>query len=113
MGFFNPERAQESLGALDMMEFEGIDKVREYVQQGQTLLALCQQLTAENAALKAALGIGTAQTAEAQTGGTASGQSAAGGTEKARVDGVLKARQPMTDYGTRLAQRSTPDMNTK
>lgn len=113
MGFFNPERAQESLGALDMMEFEGIDKVREYVQQGQTLLALCQQLTAENAALKAALGIGTAQTAEAQTGGTDSGQSAAGGTEKARVDGVLKARQPMTDYGTRLAQRSTPDMNTK
>lgn len=113
MGFFNPERAQESLGALDMMEFEGIDKVREYVQQGQTLLSLCQQLTAENAALKAALGIGTAQTAEAQTGGTASGQSAAGGTEKARVDGVLKARQPMTDYGTRLAQRSTPDMNTK
>ena len=113
MGFFNPERAQESLGALDMMEFEGIDKVREYVQQGQTLLSLCQQLTAENAALKAALGIGTAQTAEAQTGGTDSGQSAAGGTEKARVDGVLKARQPMTDYGTRLAQRSTPDMNTK
>lgn len=114
MGFFNPERAQESLGALDMMEFEGIDKVREYVQQGQTLLALCQQLTAENAALKAALGIGTAQTAEAQTGGTASGQSAAGGgTEKARVDGALNARQPMTDYGTRLAQRSTPDMNTK
>lgn len=113
MGFFNPERAQESLGALDMMEFEGIDKVREYVQQGQTLLALCQQLTAENAALKAALGIGTAQTAGTQTGGTASSQSAAGGTEKARVDGVLKARQPMTDYGTRLAQRSTPDMNTK
>ena len=113
MGFFNPELAQESLGALDMMEFEGIDKVREYVQQGQTLLALCQQLTAENAALKAALGIGTAQTAGTQTGGTASSQSTAGGTEKARVDGVLKARQPMTDYGTRLAQRSTPDMNTK
>ena len=114
MGFFNPERAQESLGALDMMEFEGIDKVREYVQQGQTLLALCQQLTAENAALKAAMGIGTAPAAQPQSGEGASGQSAAGGgTEKARVDGALNARQPMTDYGTRLAQRSTPDMNTK
>ena len=114
MGFFNPERAQESLGALDMMEFEGIDKVREYVQQGQTLLALCQQLTAENAALKAALGSGTAPAAQPQSGEGASGQSAAGGgTEKARVDGALNARQPMTDYGTRLAQRSTPDMNTK
>ena len=35
LGFFNPERAQEALGALEMMEFEGIDKVREQVQQGR------------------------------------------------------------------------------
>ena len=28
LGFFNPERAQEALGALEMMEFEGIDKVK-------------------------------------------------------------------------------------
>ena len=44
MGFFNPERAQEVLPALDMMEFEGDDKVREQVVQGQTLLNMCQQL---------------------------------------------------------------------
>ena len=45
LGFFNPERAQEALGALEMMEFEGIDKVREQVQQGQTLLNICQQMS--------------------------------------------------------------------
>lgn len=116
MGFFNPERAQESLGALDMMEFEGIDKVREYVQQGQTLLAMCQQLAQENAMLKAALGI--ADPAAAAQGGSSGGGAqtaggSGGGTESDLASGVLKAQQPMTDYGTRLAQRSSPDMNTK
>lgn len=116
MGFFNPERAQESLGALDMMEFEGIDKVREYVQQGQTLLAMCQQLAQENAMLKAALGI--ADPAAAAQGGSSGGGAqtaggSGGGTESNLASGVLKAQQPMTDYGTRLAQRSSPNMNTK
>ena len=45
LGFFNPERAQEALGALEMMEFEGIDKVKEQVQNGQTLLNICQQMS--------------------------------------------------------------------
>ena len=115
MGFFNPERAQESLGALDMMEFEGIDKVREYVQQGQTLLAMCQQLAQENAMLKAALGIAD-PSAAAQSGSSGGGAQTAGGsggTESSLASGVLKAQQPMTDYGTRLAQRSSPNMNTK
>ena len=54
MGFFNPERAQEALLALDMMEFEGIDKVREQVSKGQTLLNLLEQTIMENQQLKAA-----------------------------------------------------------
>lgn len=45
MGFFRPDRAQEAQGALEMMDFEGIDKVKEYVQQGQTLLQLVQQMS--------------------------------------------------------------------
>ncbi len=117
MGFFNPERAQESLGALDMMEFEGIDKVREYVQQGKTLLAMCQQLAQENAMLKAALGIAD-PAAAAMNGGFGGafggGTPAAGGGGKGESSiggGVLQAQRPMTDYGTRLAQRSIPDMD--
>ena len=57
LGFFNPDRAQESLACLEMMDFEGIDKVREYVRQGQTLLNICQQLQQENQMLKIAIAI--------------------------------------------------------
>lgn len=45
MGFFAPDRAQEAMGALEMMDFEGIDQVKEYVQQGQTLLRIVQQMS--------------------------------------------------------------------
>ena len=34
LGFFNPARAQEALAALEMMDFEGIEAVRERVRQG-------------------------------------------------------------------------------
>lgn len=44
-GFFNPELAQQALGALKMMDFEGIDEVRDYVQQGQTLFQQVQELS--------------------------------------------------------------------
>jgi hypothetical protein len=43
-GFFEPERAQQALICLEMMEFEGKDKVYDYVQQGQTLYNQVQQL---------------------------------------------------------------------
>ena len=43
-GFFEPERAQQAMICLEMMDFEGKDKVYEYVQQGQTLMNQVQQL---------------------------------------------------------------------
>lgn len=45
MGFFQPENAQNALGALSMMEFEGKDNVEQYIQQGQTLLNMLQQMS--------------------------------------------------------------------
>lgn len=116
MGFFNPERAQEAMGALEMMEFEGIDKVRERVQQGQTLLNLCQQMSQQMDQM--------AMIIQALTGRDmgAGGAPASGGTQGNQpnpgagvslADAVQKAQTPMTDYGTRLAQRSTPDMNAR
>lgn len=57
LGFFNPDRAQESIGALKMMDFEGIEDVREYVQQGQTLVNMIQQMSAQLESLSAAVGI--------------------------------------------------------
>lgn len=102
LGFFSPERAQESLGALEMMDFEGIAKVKDYIKQGQTLenmleqyAAIVQQLTGVGAAQG-----GTVPAAETTTPGSV------GMSEEA------KAQQPMTGYGTQLAKRSAPDMDT-
>lgn len=43
-GAFNPQMADAALCALSLMDFEGIEEVRERVEQGQTLLAQNQQL---------------------------------------------------------------------
>jgi hypothetical protein len=110
MGFFNPERAQESLAALDMMDFEGIDKVREYVQQGQTLLNICMQLQQENAALKMAIAGAAAVTGApgAPNPGTAPKANAA--PPKGLASAVSDAQTPMTGYQQRLAARSAPSV---
>ena len=124
MGFFNPQRAQEAMGALEMMNFEGIDKVREYVQQGQTLLNLCMQLKQENDMLRllvaAATGknLGVPGGPQMAQGGApgAGGKVPAGNSGAAQSDlasGIMQAQQPMTGYGEALAKRSSPDMSRK
>ena len=57
MGFFNPERAQEALLALEMMDFEGKEKIIEQVQQGQTLLNLLNQAMQTMAMMSGAMGM--------------------------------------------------------
>lgn len=112
LGFFNPERAQEALGALDMMDFEGIDKVRDKVQQGQTLLNICQQMSQQMDQMAVIIqsltgkdmGVGMPVNENRNNPPTSAGS---GGIAKSAVDAQ---KQPMTDYGTRLAQRSKPDM---
>lgn len=97
-GFFNPQRAQEVIPALDMMDFEGKENVVEYVKQGATLLNIVTQLTA---ALQPAM-----QQQSAPTGATP--QSTGGGIAGAVVD----AQQAnMTGYGQRLAERATANMD--
>ena len=121
LGFFNPERAQEALPALEMMEFEGIEKVREQVQQGQTLLNICQQMSQQMdqmaLLLQALTGKDMGVDGGAQSGGTAQGGSTPGGRVSGGGSGlasaVAQAQTPMTDYGTRLAARSTPNMNAR
>ena len=105
MGFFNPQLADQSLAALEMMDFEGIEKVRERVQNGQTLLNVVNQLSQELASLKAMLGVG-------MDGGM--GVPAAPNVPLGRTMGqAQKAAQTanMTNYGQRLAQRAAPNMN--
>ena len=44
MGFFKPDLADQALAALDMMQFEGVEKVRERISQNQTLYQQVLQL---------------------------------------------------------------------
>ena len=47
LGFFDPARAEMALGCLELMEFEGKDRVLERVRQGQTLLGVVQKQQGE------------------------------------------------------------------
>lgn len=104
-GFFNPQKAQEAQAALEMMEFEGIDQVRDYVRQGETLQNVVQQLMQQNMQLMQALGMPVPSQQGAPQGGR---QPAMQVKRNPVTDGVLQAQTPMTDYGQALAARSKP-----
>lgn len=61
MGLFNPQMADQALVVLDMMEFEGKDALVQKISQNQQLLALVQQLQAQNAELMQMLGMMTGE----------------------------------------------------
>jgi hypothetical protein len=108
MGFFNPQRAQEALGALEMMNFEGIEKVRDRVQQGETLLNLLQQYQMLIAQLTGQMGMPMQAPGAPQGGapGQAPGQDSMGMGEV--MESQSKGRTP---YMERLAKNSKPDIN--
>lgn len=106
MGFFAPENAQASLIALDMMDFEGIQTVKEKVMQGQTLLNMVMQMSQQLAALTGAL----MPQEEAQSGGGTNAAESVGGGGSSLASGIMEAQTPMTGYGQALAKRSTPSV---
>ena len=106
MGFFDPARAQEAQGALQMMEFEGKDQVEEYVREGQTLMNLVQQMSAQMDKMAAALGMPPA----APGGQAPAEQPTPAGMADRMTRETMQAHTPMTGYGQRLAQRSTPSV---
>lgn len=127
LGFFSPDRAEEASRALNMMDFEGIDKVREEIEQGKTLLNTVKSMAEQIEQMKAVISAlaqsapaspapvsPTAGTPNVPAGSTAKQAtpppSAAGGTAQPLTDAVLAARTPMTGYGQNLAKRSGPDM---
>ena len=106
LGFFAPENAQASLIALEMMDFEGIQTVREKVIQGQTLLNMVMQMQQQLTMITGAL---MPQEETRQTGGNNTG----GGEAEAHSElasGIMEAQTPMTGYGQALAKRSVPSV---
>lgn len=106
LDFFAPENAQASLIALEMMDFEGIQTVREKVMQGQTLLNMVIQMQQQLAVITGAL---MPQEETRQTGGNNTGDGEAEAHSEL-ASGIMEAQTPMTGYGQALAQRSVPSV---
>jgi len=102
LGFFRAELADQSLVALELMDFDGQEKVKRSIQRGKTLYEQVERLTAALSRL---------------TGGGA----LASETGKPRVPAVPKksmgsaatdaAKATMTAYGEKLAKRARVDMD--
>ena len=90
MGFFAPANADAALAALDMMDFEGIEKVRQRVGQNGTLYQQLQQMAQQLQKMAAIIdaqngtnvsaAAGAASQAAAGSGGGSGGKTAAAST---------------------------------
>lgn len=117
-GFFNPERAQEAMGALEMMDFEGVEKIRERVQEGQTLLNVCQQMAQQMDQMAFIIqsltgrDMGIGQPAITGMGGQSDAIQQGQGKQGRGVHNITgasaKAQRPTTGYGERLAKKAKP-----
>lgn len=106
-GVFDPRRAQETVGLLEMMEFEGKDRVLELVRQGATLLDQVRQLQGQNQQLTALLdgAVKAPVPQQAPGAGTAAPQGA-GDASGATGDPAALGARAMVPYVERLAKRS-------
>ena len=105
MGFFNPQLAEQSMTALELMEFDGIESVKDKVQQGQTLMNTVNQMAQELEMLKGMVGI---QTPSGLAMPAPNNAQSGGGMGQAQKDAQTAT---MTPYGERLAKRANPDMS--
>ena len=115
MGFFNPQLAEQTLGALELMDFDGQEAVKDRVQQGQTLLN--QMAYMQDQMNK--MGLIIMNLTGEDVLGLADGQGAPGATQanpaqsgksmgSAATDA---AKETMTSYGQRLAENARPDVS--
>ena len=117
LGFFNPQLADQSLAAMELMDFDGQEKVRDKVEQGQTLLN--QVLMMQEQMNKMGMII-YSLTGQDVVGLEQGGVQVAGSPMVNPVGGKsmgsaqTDAQQAtMTDYGRRLAGRAKPNMETQ
>lgn len=113
LGFFNPQLAEQSLTALELMDFDGQEKVKDRVQQGETLLNMLAQMQAQMQQMGALIYQLTGRDLVGISGGVNKGAAApapsAGKSMGSAQTDAMKAT--MTDYGMRLAANAKPDMN--
>ena len=115
MGFFNPQLAEQTLGALELMDFDGQEAVKDRVQQGQTLLN--QMAYMQDQMNK--MGLIIMNLTGEDVLGLADGQGAPGATQVSPAQygksmgsaATDAAKETMTSYGQRLAENARPDVS--
>ena len=88
LGFFAPANADAALAALDMMDFEGIEKVRERVQQNGTLYQQLQQAMEQVQKMAGLLDQMTGSNMSAAAGAAAQAAGASGGGSGGTSEGL-------------------------
>ena len=88
LGFFAPANADAALAALDMMDFEGIEKVRERVQQNGTLYQQLQQAMEQVQKMAGLLDQMTGSNMSAAAGAAAQAAGASGGGSGGTREGL-------------------------
>ncbi len=140
MGFFNPQLAQQTMAALELMDFDGLQKVKDTVQQGQTLQNQMAQMQQQMAKMAALIQTVAGQDAMGGQNGAGRGGEEAdrqaklrdaprlpeggrqnmghGGQGRPSVAGKSMGQaqkraqtSTMTAYGERLAKNAMPSMN--
>jgi len=107
LGFFSPERAQESSLALSMMDFEGIENIKQQVAQGQTLYNIVMQ---QNQLLMAMMGQQPVNGVQEQNEPKNEQNSIPSGASNKVADSVEQPT-PNTRYQRSLMNKAKPDMN--
>lgn len=113
MGFFDPARADQTLAALDMMDFEGKQKTVQRIAQNGTMFQIIQQMQMEMQKMailiQKAYGVDMGAGQQQQGApGTAAGKGNSGGMAQAMGRATKNAN---SSYGERLAERAQPDVS--
>ena len=96
LGFFNPANADAALAALEMMDFEGIEKVRQRVRQNGTLAQQLQMAQQQLARLTQTMQAARALSRQKAAGQKAAGQKMTGQKTPGQVNRVPQAPSPDT-----------------
>ena len=117
LGFFAPANADAAMAALDMMDFEGIEKVRERVSQNGTLYQQLQQMAQQLQKMAAIIdsqngtNVAAAASAAGQAAGAAGGGSGGSTGAKTRTNSLGGAVGGSDDSLSTQAARRAMDVN--
>ena len=109
MGIFNPENAQMALIMLELMDFEGKEKVVEYVSEGATLHNIIQQQAQQIAQMQSMMGMMPQQAMPDMSNPQSGGRINGGELAKAMHNGESAA---LNDYGKNLVEKSKASAET-